>query len=235
MNGDEHQFAYNWWANAYHLSGLDRELGERVFKGAKKKFIEFQKDGSAYSIGLPGLAGDYQYATICATSAAQEYGDTELFEGLNLRIQNNYEPTWDAPRGEFFFHLGLGEDWPRGQLNDWLLPAYPATKPGQFGNMFMNPNTEKFHLPTLEGVDFPTLRVRQATSDDRAFYGAFTTVNKDKMGEPTSYKITKLAPGQRYTVAVSGAAVKEETASASGEITINAKIGTHTTVVRRIS
>jgi hypothetical protein len=84
-------------------------------------------------------------------------------------------------------------------------------------------------------VDFPTLRVRQADSDSSAFYGAFTTVDKAKQGEPTSYKITKLAPGQRYTVAVSGAPVKEETASASGEITINAKIGTHTTVVRRIS
>lgn len=234
MNGDEHQFAYNWWANAYHLAGLDRDLGHRVFLGAKKKFIDYSKDGSAWSIGLPGLEGDYQYATICATSAAQEYGDTELFEALNLHVQNNYEPTWDAPRGEFFFHLGLGEDWPRGQLNDWLLPAYTSTRPGQFGDMFMNPNTEKFHLPTLEGVDFPTLRVRQATSDDTAFYGAFTSVDRDKLGEPTSYKITKLAPGQRYTVDVSGT-VKEEIASATGEITVNAKIGTHTTVVRRIS
>jgi hypothetical protein len=235
MNGEEHQFAYNWWANAFHLSGLDRELGERIFKGAKKRFIDFQKDGSAFSIGLPGLAGDYQYATICATSAAKEYGDDELFEALNLHILNNYEPTWDAPRGEFFFHLGLGEDWPRGQLNDWLLPAYTATKPGQFGDMFLNPNTEKFNLPTLEGVDFPTLRVRQATSDDAAFYGAFTSVDRDKLGEPTSYKITKLAPGARYTVAVSGNESKEETASATGEITVNAKIGTHTTVVRRVS
>jgi hypothetical protein len=234
MNGEEHQFAYNWWANAYHLSGLDRELGERVFKGAKKKFIEFQKDGSAFSIGLPGLAGDYQYATICATSAAQEYGDTELFEGLNLHIQNNYEPTWDAPRGEFFFHLGLGEDWPRGQLNDWLLPAYTATKPGQFGNMFSNPNTEKFRLPTLVGVDFPTLRVRQATSDANAFYGAFTSVDRAKLGEPTSYKVTKLTPGAKYQVAVSGAPVTETNADAKGEISVKAKIGTHTTIVRRI-
>ncbi|MGQ0465375.1 MAG: hypothetical protein ACT4QG_08640, partial [Sporichthyaceae bacterium] len=71
--------------------------------------------------------------------------------------------------------------------------------------MFSNPNTEKFHLPTLEGVDFPTLRVRQASSDASAFYGSFTTVDNAKKGEPTSYKITKLAPGAKYTVAVSGA------------------------------
>lgn len=235
MNGDEHQFAYNWWANAYHLAGLDRELGHRIFQGAKKKFIEYNKDGSAWSIGLPGLSGDYQYATICATSAAREYGDDELFEALNLHVQNNYEPTWDAPRGEFFFHLGLGEDWPRGQLNDWLLPAYVSTSAGQFGSMFTNPNTEKFNLPTLEGVDFPTLRVRQATSDAAAFYGSFTSVDRDKLGEPTSYRITKLAPGARYTVALSGAETTEATASGTGEITVNSKIGTHTLVVRRVS
>jgi hypothetical protein len=235
MKGEEHQFAYNWWANSYHLAGLDRELGHRLFLGAKKRFIDFQSDGSAFSIGLPGLAGDYQYATICATSAAQEYGDTELFEALNLHIQNNYEPTWDAPRGEFFFHLGLGEDWPRGQLNDWLLPAYTSTKAGQFGQMFTNPNTEKFHLPTLEGVDFPTLRVRQATSDAFTFYGSFTSVDRAKLGEPTSYKITKLAPGGKYNVILSDAPATEVIASATGEIPIKAKIGTHTLIVSRIS
>jgi len=234
MNGDEHQFAYNWWANAYHLAGLDRELGYRVFQGAKAKFINYNKDGSAWSIGLPGLEGDYQYATICATTAAQEYGDTELFEALNAHVLNNYEPTWDAGRGEFYFHLGLGEDWPRGQLNDWLMPAYVANKPGQFGNLYMNPNTEKFHRPTLEGVDFPKLRVRQATSDDNAFYGSFTTVDREAKGDPTSYRITKLAPGARYTVAVSGSEATEETADRSGTITVNARIGTHTTVVRRV-
>jgi hypothetical protein len=235
MKGEEHQFAYNWWANAYHLAGLDRELGERLFKGAKNRFVDFQPDGSAFSIGLPGLAGDYQYATICATTCAQEYGDTELFEAFNLHIQNNYEPTWDAARGEFFFHLGLGEDGPRGQLNDWLLPAYTTTRAGQFGNMFTNPNTDKFHLPTLEGVDFPTLRVRQATSDANAFYGSFTSVDRDKLGEPTSYRITKLAPGAKYLLALSGAPATEATADATGEISVKAKIGTHTLVVRRIS
>jgi hypothetical protein len=59
-------------------------------------------------------------------------------------------------------------------------------------------------------------------------------VDRDKLGEPTSYKITKLAPGARYQVARSGAATTEATASATGEIPISATIGTHTLVVRRI-
>jgi hypothetical protein len=60
-------------------------------------------------------------------------------------------------------------------------------------------------------------------------------VDRDKLGEPTSYKITKLAPGAKYLVALSGAPATEATASATGEISVKAKIGTHTLVVRRIS
>jgi len=234
MNSSEHQIAYNWFANAVHLAGLDPELGKRLYEGGRNKFVQVQKDGTAFSIGLPGLEGDYQMATITAVTAAKVFGDDETFEGLSAHVQNNYEPTWDAEKGEFYFGFGLGEDWPRGQLNDWIMPAYTITRPNQWANIFTQPNTEKFNLPTLEGVDYPTLRVRQATSDKDEFAGSFTSVDRGKLGEPTSYSITKLTPGARYQVAVSGSEVTEATASNTGEITVSAKVGTHTTQVRRI-
>jgi hypothetical protein len=235
MNKAEHQVAYNWFANAVHLAGLDPELGQRVYEGAKKLFIEFQPGGTAYSIGLPGLAGDYQMATITATTAAKVFGDDETFEALNSHVLNTYEPTWDAQTGEFYFGFGLSEDWPRGQLNDWMMPAYTITRPGQWQNIFAAPNTDKFDLPTLEGVDFPSLRVRQATSTVDTFDGAFTTVDKDRRGEPTRYTITNLTPNASYRVRRTGAEPQDVQASAQGTLTLDAKIATHTVRVRRIS
>ncbi|MGQ0843302.1 MAG: linalool dehydratase/isomerase domain-containing protein [Sporichthyaceae bacterium] len=235
MNKSEHQVAYNWFAIAVHLAGLDPELGRRIYESGREKFIQFQPDGTAFSIGLPGLEGDYQMATITATTAAKVFGDDETFEALNSHVLNNYEPTWDPNTGEFYFGFGLGEDWPRGQLNDWMMPAYAITKPGQWQDIFAKPNTAKFDLPTLVGVDFPTLMVRQADSTVDTFSGAFTTVNKDRLGEPTSYTITNLTPGARYEVRRSNAETQEIVASATGELALDAKIATHTVKVRRVA
>ena len=235
LNGPEHQIDYNYYCNAVHLAGLDPDLGRRLYEGSKPQFLRYQPDGTAWSIGLPGMDGAYLMGTLCAATAAKVYGDDETFEALNAYIQNEYQPTWDAERGEFYFGFALGEDWPRGQMNDWLMPAYTITRPNQWQDMFRKPNTEKFNLPTLEGVDFPALRVRQATSDADAFYGSFTTVDKARLGDPTSYRITQLVPGVRYQVALSGQPTSEATADASGEISVSAKLAPHTLVVRRVS
>jgi hypothetical protein len=235
INSTDAQIAYNYFGTAAQLAPLDNELAHRLYLGGKEQFIRYAADGSAHSIGLPGMEGDYLFATITAATAAKIFGDTETFEALNQHVQNTYEPTWDAGRGEFFFHFGLGEDWPRGQLNDWLMPAYTITRPNQWQEMFTKPNTAKFTLPTLEGVDFPTLRVRQAVSDEAAFHGSFTSVDRDRLGDPTSYRITQLLPGLRYHVAVSGTPAVITEADTNGEITVQARIGTHTTVVRRLA
>jgi hypothetical protein len=233
MNGASHQIDYNWYCNAVHLAGLDEELGRRMYEGGKKKFLEYQPDGSAYSVGIPGMQGAYLMGTLCAATAAKIYDDEETFEALNAWIINEYQPTWDAARGEFYFGFALDEDWPRGQMNDWLMPAYTITRPGQWQDMFRKPNLDKFSLPTLEGVDFPTLRVRQAVSDADSFSGSFTSVDRERLGDPTSYRITTLTPGARYRVSVSGTDPVEATASSTGEITVAAKFATHVTTVTR--
>ncbi len=232
MKNEEHQFAYNWWANVWNGLPLDPQLFERLYEGAKRRFFTPQEDGSAYSIGLPGLDGDYQYATICAASAAKEIGDNEAFEAFNLWIQNNYQPTWDANSGAFYFHLGLNEEWPRGQLNDWLMPAYTITQPGQWRKLFREPNTAKFYQPTLTGVDYPALFVRQAFAEDDSLYAAFTSTDATRAGSATTVTVTNLVPGARYQTIVDGKS-RGETVSDAGDLTVDLTIGTHTLLVRR--
>jgi hypothetical protein len=75
--------------------------------------------------------------------------------------------------------------------------------------------------------------VRQATSDATGFRGSFTSVDRPRLGDPTSYRITKLAPGARYRVSVTGTEPVEVNASATGEVSVSARFGTHVTTVLR--
>jgi len=146
------------------------------------------------------------------------------------------DSAWDMERGEFYHHLGLGEKWPRAQFNDWLMIGYTITRAGQWRKLFNEPNLAKFRQPTVVGVDFPTVRPRQAYWDaaEKALFVSITSCDSAKLGEPTSFRVTNLLPGTRYRLTVDGQvqdAVLEPTA---GTLTIDTKVGSHSLVLQQI-
>ena len=235
LNDPEHQFAHNYMGTAFNGSGLVPELYARLYEGGMRQFFCPQEDGSAWVTGMPGMGIDFHYATATAFAASKEYGDTERNAALRAWIGKEYQPTWDTELGEFYHHLGLGEKWPRAQFNAWLMNGYTITRPGMWRGIFTDPNVRKFREPTVEGVDFPTVRPRQAYWDaaDKALYVSTTSCDKAKLGEPTSFRVSNLLPGTRWRLTIDGVAT-DGLEPRGGQIVVDTKVGAHAIVLRQL-
>jgi len=222
----------NWMPTAWHGLAADPTVFEPLARGAMTRFYRGQPDGSGY-FSLRGTADvDMNIVTGLGAAIAAELGDAERHRAALAWIQARYEPRWDRDLGEFAFGFGLGEAWPRGQMNAWVMPALLVRYPGHWRRIFQAPNTAKFREPTLEGVDFPTLRIRRARFDGarRTLEVATTTMNESQRGRPTSLRVTRLAPGSRVTVVTDGGPGVELRAD-TGSVTIPTTVDDHRIVV----
>ncbi|MBX9606819.1 MAG: hypothetical protein K2Y51_11390 [Gammaproteobacteria bacterium] len=114
------------------------------------------------------------------------------------------------------------------------MPGYVANGAHVWSRIFNQPNLKKFQEPTLEGVDFPQVRVRQAYYDaaQRTLNIAICTTDASALGRDTQFRITHLAAGAKYRVVVDG----EEYSNwemGDGALVIRTTIGTHTLVVQQ--
>jgi hypothetical protein len=113
--------------------------------------------------------------------------------------------------------------------------GYTITKPGMWRNIYTNPNVRKFREPTVEGVDFPTVRPRQAYWDatEKALYVSITSCDKGKLGEPTSFRVSNLLPGTRWRLSIDGVHT-DGVEPKGGTITVDTKVGAHAIVVQQL-
>lgn len=232
LHNEEHQSAFNWLATAAMGLPHDRRLFERLYEGAMQRFYRPQNDGTAYLIGMPGMELDDPWSTYCGFALASELGDVDRLGPLKARMDRYHEPTWDTARGEFYVHSGLGEDWPRGQYNSFAQLGYAITKPGEWINVFEKPNLAKFDQPTVEGVDYPTVRPRQAYWDEaeQALFIGLTSCDTDRLGTATQFRVTNLQPGADYRVTIDGH--DQTIAAPDGSLEVHTDVGTHTILVR---
>ena len=236
LHGEEHQISYNWMITAWNGLPLEQRLYERLYEGGMQRFFTPQTDGSAFLIGLPGMEIDSVFSTVSALSTSKELGDHERHAALRSWANRRYQPTWDAERGEFYFHFGTEEPWPRGQHNHWIMPGYLIDRPGDFSRLFREPNLSKFTEPTIEGIDYPTVRPRQAYWDAKAgaLFVSLTSCDTSRHNDPTSFRVTNLLPGAPYRVTVDGRAVADVRPE-DGTLTVDTHVGRHTVVVQRLA
>jgi hypothetical protein len=109
------------------------------------------------------------------------------------------------------------------------------TEPGQWRNLFNKPNLSKFREPTVEGVDFPTVRPRQAFWDaaEKALFVSITTCDASKFNDPTSFRVTNLTPGRTYQLTIDGQVVSTEQPK-DGTVTVNTRVGPHAIVLQQL-
>ncbi|MBM4187954.1 MAG: hypothetical protein FJ206_11670 [Gemmatimonadetes bacterium] len=218
----------NWMPTAWHGLAADPTLFEPLARGAMKRFYRGQPDGSGYFSMRGNGDVDLNIVTGLGAAIAAELGDSERHRAALEWIRARYQPRWDRDRGEFAFGFGLGEEWPRGQMNAWVMPALLVRYPGQWRRIFQAPNTVKFREPTLEGVDFPTWRIRRARFDGarRTLNVVTTTASPLHRGRPTTARVTRLAPGSRVTVVIDESPGVEMRADA-GSVTIETTVDDH--------
>ena len=95
---------------------------------------------------------------------AKEWGHERIVDALNAAIDEHCEPTWDTARGEFTWGFNLDEPHPRGQFNGTMAAAQVATEGSWWRLANVGPG-HRFDEPTVIGVDFPTVALREARWD----------------------------------------------------------------------
>jgi hypothetical protein len=137
---------------------------------------------------------------------AREFGDEITYARLKDYVERHYEPTFFGPDlGDFGWHFGFGEHYPRGQLSA-LLMMQDVGDPGAWRGVLDSPNMQKFDEPTVHGVDFPHIGLSQAYYDSRKSLLAVTTYvgSASHAGRPTTLKVTNLCHPESYTIRCDG-------------------------------
>lgn len=137
---------------------------------------------------------------------AKEWGDKTTFERLGDYAEQNFEPRRFGPTNdEFGWWFNFGEDWPRGQLSAMMAMA-EVGGPGAWSRLFQTPDLTKFDLPTVIGVDFPTLGISRAWNDidEGILHIATYAGDSSKVGFKSQFRVTQLPDSGAVTVRCDG-------------------------------
>jgi hypothetical protein len=126
---------------------------------------------------------------------AREFGDEITLARLTRYATDHFEPGFAGAglqgSDEFGWGFGLDEPYPRGQLNGLLMMAEVGA-PGAWSRVFTEPNLAKFDEPTVLGVDFPHLGIREARNAGGVLHIGSYAGTAAERGAPTSFRVTQL-------------------------------------------
>jgi len=158
---------------------------------------------------------------------AREWGLDDTAARLAAGADASYEPTWDRERGEFTWGFALDEPHPRGQFNA-ILAAAEAVTPGAWTALANSPPPAS--APEVEGVDFPTVALRQAAWRDGRLHVSMSPMNDDVAGAPTSWRVTGLDDPARWSARSNGD-VPVSTRVEADDLVVDTVVGNHAYVV----
>ena len=129
---------------------------------------------------------------------AREWGLDEIAGPLAAAVEEHYEPTWDATRGEFTWGFQLDEPHPRGQYNGTMAAAQIATEGSWWRLANVGPGA-RFAEPTVVGVDFPAVALREAWWDPATDTLKVTPVAAAGAGARTTFRVSNVADPDAWT------------------------------------
>jgi hypothetical protein len=233
LNEPQNDMPCFWTTVAYNTTPFEREWPEKILRDCIAKFGRWE-DGALRICHSPHIAGplvlDDPWGQAFGIATAYELGDMETYNAMRAYVDRAWQPIHSD--GEFGYHFNLGEVWPRGIINH-VLGFSSAGGPGSTARMYNEPNLEKFEQPTLSGVDFPNLTVRQAYYDETRRQLAITICpgcDSSPVGAPTQLTVTNLRHISPRVV-IDG--VDSNSFSVRGEdaIVIDTTIGEHTFLI----
>jgi len=160
---------------------------------------------------------------------AREVGDETAIARLSAAAEQAYEPRFFGEHGEKFgWWFGLNEGYPRGQRSAMMMVS-EVGQGGDWARAFEVPHMDKFDAPTVEGVDFPSLGIRQAWNDVESgtlYVGTYAST-PDRRGAETSWQVTNLPNPDDVFVICDGQPFERFEAEGPGTIRINTDIDSH--------
>ena len=215
---------------SHELVGQKNDEAKILFKGAAE-FLGWTGTG-------PVIEGTIDNTTLEPSPRgtsfgmvlAREFGEDAIYAKLRAHAEENYEPMWDGPSGEFTWGFGLNEPYPRGQLNGPMATAEAISRNSMWG-IYNKPNLRKFIEPTVYGVDFPNICLTQASYDaDQSVLVIATDQGLPSVsGQPTSFRITNVNP-HAFSLKVDGE-LSEQWEIVNGDIEVSTTIGEHTFLI----
>lgn len=235
MNRPETQFPLFAAIVAHQVSVFDRPWAERVYEGVLRYHGRQEADGSLRIVLPKEIVGPADihdlWATVACLACAHEFGDDERVGQFMSWMDQRYQPTYE--NGEFYWWFGVDEAWPRGIPNHWAALSLIGG-PGDFARMYRDGDMRRFDEPTVTGIDYPAVTVRQAYWDrDRSILSVGTCRGSDDIpaGSPTAFQISQLS-SLDCEITCDGEAFADWSPGSSGEITIRTTVDDHLFLVR---
>ena len=211
-------------AIAFYVKPQDPEFAELLYREGVR-FLKWDDTTEPISDQI-GLA-DRMLALGLAVS--KEFDDQLTYERLKLFAEKNFEPRFFGENNsQFGFWFNLGENWPRGQLSA-LAMCDEVSDPGGWEKLFNEPNLTKYHSPTIHGIDFPALGVKQAFHDDEQGLLVFQVIDGDKTKsqQKTKISISNIPKPDETEIFCDGKSFNEFSVDASGDIILRTDISAH--------
>lgn len=234
LGGPQHQTGMNWTATIWHGIAVDLEVYRPLYDALIRRFYTPQPDGTAFIAAVPS-GPDHNVATGLGAALAREMGDDARYRALRARVEQYYQPVWDRESGEFSFGFGLGEPWPRGQYNAWVMPGFVLTQPGQWRALFAERARRDYRAPVFCGIEFPRVLVRQAYwgAAQRSLFGRFTVGDDGGAARSATVVAANLDPGRPYRQVIDGGAPQVR-AAAGGRLEVALHVGSHTVLLTAV-
>lgn len=151
-----------------------------------------------------------QRGVTIALLLAREFGDHTTARRLGRAMDKlsngrffNSDGAGEAE--EFGYFFGFGEPYPRGQESALYMLA-DVMEPGDWHAAFNAIDAERHAAPTVEGVDFPKLGIRQAFNDPET--GVLTVetyaATRAETGSQTTWRVTHLPDASAVAVDLDG-------------------------------
>lgn len=135
---------------------------------------------------------------------AREFGDDVTEARLRAVVEREFEPRrFGEEEDRFGYWFGLDTEWPRGQLNGMLMMS-EVGEPGAWWRIFNEPNLRKHDEPTVEGVAYPDLAIREAYNEDGVLWVRTCAGATSRRRAPTTWRVTNLPDPAAVSVSCDG-------------------------------
>ena len=160
---------------------------------------------------------------------AREVGDLTTENRLKSVAEREWGPNFFGDdEDRFAWGFGLAEPHPRGQLNGLMILS-EIGGPGAWTNIYKGSRDGQFDLPTVEGVDFPTLGISAASNDtnDGTLHVSTYAATSARRGTPTSWRVSQLRDPATVQIYCDDQLYNDWGVVGDNTIEINSTIGEH--------
>ena len=211
-------------AIAFYAKPQAPEFAELLYREGVR-FLKWDDPNEPVS-GQIGLA-DRMLAL--GLSISKEFDDQITHERLRNFAEDNFEPRYFGLNdSQFGFWFNLGENWPRGQLSALAMCA-EVCDPGAWERLFNKPNLTKYHSPSIHGIDFPSVGVKQACHDDDKGLLVFKIEDGDKTktNQKTKVSVSNIPNTDQVEVFCDGKPFKDYSVNSSGGLVLSTSVASH--------